>query len=55
MVWLIIGIPLFAFVAGLAMLGYAITHPDAEVHSERRPAPKVTRALAPDSETSRIA
>jgi hypothetical protein len=55
MVWLIIAIPLFAFVAGIAILTYAITHPDVEVHNERRPAPTVTRALAPDSKTSRIA
>jgi hypothetical protein len=55
MVWLIIAIPLFAFVAGLAMLGYAIAHPDADVRKEERAAPTVTGARIHPTDASRFA
>jgi hypothetical protein len=42
MVWLLIAIPAFALVGGIVILSYALLHPDAEVHNERRPAPTVT-------------
>ena len=45
MVWLVIALPAVALVAGSLILGYALLHPDAEVHSERRPAPTVTGHL----------
>lgn len=55
MVWLIIAIPAFALVAGLAMLGYSIAHPDADVRKEERPAPAVTGAIVRPMDASRLA
>jgi hypothetical protein len=45
MVWLLLGILALALAAGITILTYALRHPDAEVHSERKPQPAVTIAL----------
>ena len=45
MVWLLIAILALSLVAGFTILTFALRHPDAEVHSERRPQPAVTMML----------
>ena len=55
MVWLVIALPAVALVAGVLILGYALLHPDVEVHSERRSAPTVTGGLTQRFDTVRLA
>lgn len=44
MVWLLLGILALSLAAGITILTFALRHPDAEVHSERKSPPAVTIA-----------
>lgn len=55
MVWLLIAVLAMALAAGIALLSFALLHPDAEVYNERRPAPPVTGTLLHRSDESKLA
>lgn len=55
MVWLLLAVLAMALAAGVTLLGYALLHPDPEVHNERRPAPVVTHTLLQPFDESRSA
>lgn len=42
--WLVVALPLLAFVGGGLMVALTILQPDEEVHSERLPAPAANNA-----------
>ena len=55
MVWLLIAVLAMALAAGIALLSFALLHPDAEVYNERRPAPTVTHTLLHRIDESKLA